>query len=66
MSRFRWTGRNLDQAEDACGGDVIAQAGDRLLLPVDGSDTQTHVAHPGDVVTRTGPDQYRVDRGGQG
>lgn len=60
--RFRWTGHNLDQAEDFMPREVIAQAGENLLLPVPGSDTEHQTARPGDTVTRTGPDQYRITR----
>lgn len=64
MSRpFRWTGRNLNEAEQACGDDIIAQHGDRLLLPDPNDDTAYRTALPGDTVTRTGPDQYRIKRG---
>jgi hypothetical protein len=61
MARIRWTGTNLDQAEDAFPGEVIAQVGQCLLLPVTDSDTEVLTAWPGDTVTRTGPDQYRIN-----
>lgn len=62
MSRpFRWTGSNLDAAEDFMPGEVIAQHYSNLLIPDPDNPDAYQTAHPGDTITRTDDGEYRIN-----